>query len=108
VHVIKIVSPRGTVVVASGRVALLGSSQDGADGRFVGQEIVVEMEITLQWECAGVSLLLGVERRIGILDGESVRHADLVGGREPGEDDVGDVGYGVGRTRGVADGGMQI
>jgi hypothetical protein len=50
----------------------------------------------------------GVERRVGILSGESIHHADLVGGSEPGEDDVGDVGEGVGRTRGVADGGMQI
>jgi hypothetical protein len=50
----------------------------------------------------------GVEQRVGILGGESVRRADLVGGREPGEGDVDDVGEGVGRTQDVADGGMQI
>jgi hypothetical protein len=46
------------VVVASGRVALLGSGRCGADGGFEGQEIVVEVEVTGQRECAGVSLLL--------------------------------------------------
>jgi hypothetical protein len=52
--------------------------------------------------------LAAVERHVGILGGESVRRADLVGGREPSEDDVGDVGEGVGRMCGVADRGMQI
>lgn len=32
----------------------------------------------------------GVERRVGVLGGEPVGGADLVGGGEPGEDDVGD------------------
>jgi hypothetical protein len=53
------------VVVASGRVVLLGSGHDGPDGGFEGQEIVVEVEVTGQQECAGASLLTGSSDELG-------------------------------------------
>jgi len=49
-------------------------------------------------------LLARAERRVGVLGGEPVGGADLVGGGEAGEDDLGDGAERVGRPRGVADG----
>lgn len=49
-------------------------------------------------------LLARVERRVGVLGGEPVGGADLVGRGEAGEDDLGDGAERVGRPGGVADG----
>jgi hypothetical protein len=66
-------------------------------------EVVVGRVEADAWQRDG-ELLAGVQRRVGVGGGEAVLVADLVGGGEPREDDVGDGGERVGRARGVADG----